>query len=211
MELLKRHDSRASREYQRRFLGGEKPTESPTLRRRRNPARLRLRFFENRLKKVVAPGRGVRLRKPVSQGVAALGGSGHDRVIVQNNPINRIDPLGLYDTPAFVTHLTTSVDMIATMATAPTSGPKAIAAGISFYADTVGFHTAEANSTEGIALNLGSGAISTAAAFVGGSFLGTAVSTFGLAYSVGTLIDKAYGDNISDFIWNISHPKKNCP
>jgi hypothetical protein len=38
---------------------------------------------------------GEYLRKPVFSGVAALGGRGHDRVIVQNNPINWIDPTGL--------------------------------------------------------------------------------------------------------------------
>ena len=35
------------------------------------------------------------MRKSVSQGVAGLGGDGHDRVIVQNNPVNWIDPSGL--------------------------------------------------------------------------------------------------------------------
>ena len=59
------------------------------------PGEVRLRFFENWLKSGVIPGRGENLRKAVSCGVAALGGAGHDRVIVQNNPINFVDPDGL--------------------------------------------------------------------------------------------------------------------
>jgi hypothetical protein len=39
------------------------------------------------------------LRKPVSCGVAGLGGAVHDRVIVSNNPVNYIDPDGLAGIP----------------------------------------------------------------------------------------------------------------
>lgn len=43
------------------------------------------------------------MQKAVSQGVAAVGEAGHDGVIVQNNPINRIDPRGLSSTTPVVT------------------------------------------------------------------------------------------------------------
>ena len=49
--------------------------------------KLRLRFFENRLKKGFIPGRRESLRKPVFRGVAALGGRGCDRVFIQKDPI----------------------------------------------------------------------------------------------------------------------------
>lgn len=58
--------------------------------------KLRLRSFKNRLKKGVVPARRQNLRKPVFRCVAGLGGRGHDRVIVQNNPVNWRDPLGLW-------------------------------------------------------------------------------------------------------------------
>lgn len=80
MSALRQHKSTATRR-------NEKPLGIST--------ELRLRFFENRLKKGVIPGRRQNLRKPVFRGVAALGGKGHDRVIIQNNPINYSDPSGL--------------------------------------------------------------------------------------------------------------------
>lgn len=42
------------------------------------------------------PDCGEHLRKPIISGVAELGGRGHDGVIVQNNPINYVDPTGLF-------------------------------------------------------------------------------------------------------------------
>lgn len=92
MEQLKRHDSRAVRDGRR----SEKPTGIPTLQRRRNPARLQLRFFENLLKKGNVPGGGESLQKPVSQGVTAFGGRGHDGDIIQKDPIGLRGGINLY-------------------------------------------------------------------------------------------------------------------
>jgi hypothetical protein len=80
MSALRQHKSTATR--RREFLGIS--TE------------LRLRFFENRLKKGVVPGCRQNLRKPVFRGVAALGGKVHDRVIIQKDPIGFRGGINLY-------------------------------------------------------------------------------------------------------------------
>lgn len=98
MSALPRHNSTATQR-------SEKPFGIST--------ELRLRLFENRLKKGNWAGYSKRLRKPVFRGVGAVGGRGHDRVIIQkdpigfdggdvnlygyveSNPINMVDPFGL--------------------------------------------------------------------------------------------------------------------
>lgn len=132
-----------------------------------------------------------------------------------DDPVNFVDPTGLDRYADTVTVVTSGADIVTSYATPPTSPAGAVAFTVAIIADKT--NSIVSLSNDGIGKDLtstGLSAIGTGAAVVGGSVMGTALSSFGLGTTIGSMVNgvPVYGDdrNISDWwadkIWDSLHP-----
>jgi RHS repeat-associated protein len=129
------------------------------------------------------------MQRFISKDPVGLAGGINYYAYVGNNPVNWIDPLGLYTFADFVTNVTTGTDLVYTMVTIPGGGTALTAALVGIYADAVGFNSVGFPQPVSDALGLGSGIVGAGAAYVGGSYGSVIISSFGLGYTVGTMIN----------------------
>jgi RHS repeat-associated protein len=139
---------------------------------------------------------------------------------VLNNPINFFDPRGLDRYSNTVTIVTSVGDVLASYAVPPTTTSGAALFAVGTLADKANATLAFSDDSLGKdAASLALSTIGTGAAVAGGSVLGTALSSFGLGTTIGTMVNgiPVYGSdqNISDwwadYFWRTFNPSDSRP